>query len=350
MIENHRDLVNLKKLCRETMPTVARMHAGIDPSRSLTEYQIQMQGTPEYHMLFALGDETAARDMMMINHTYARWLKFGMSIFRPTPDLFASLVLTDPTNVEPEVVKPPFPTFFVHLPPKTFYSSGLLDGTDEELSLVMINHVQTVPKEVREGPISLQEARSERHIDLINFMMMGPTVFLIDSLPVLGRTDWSMEDWLTRNQPKKMWMDAEQDERDLCMRLAFRRFYVNFCLYISERGMGVKQKRYTSRSAARRAKKKGAPKKMNPETWVIGKEVKIGKDLLGAAQDYINSGRRSSSGWKIKKRCVVRGHWRNQACGPRWTQTKRVWIEPFWRGPKEGSKVQHIYTTDKGRS
>lgn len=348
MLGPHTELFDLKKLCKYTMPVVAAMHRGVSPSRSLTEYQLQMRHQPDFQRIFSIGDELAARDMLMINHTYARWLKFGMSVFRPTESLFASLILTDPTNVEPELVQPPFPTFFVTLPPKTFYSTGLESGMDEELRMVMINHVRTVPKEVRTGPITLDEALKERHIDLINFMMVGPTVFLVDSLPVLGKSDWSMSDWLSKNQPKKMWMEAEQDERDLRLRLAFRRFYVNFCLYISERGKGQKERKYTTRSAKKRNKKK--PKKMEAETWIIGREIKIGSDLIDGAKDYINSGRGSGAGWKIKKRSIVRGHWRNQVCGVGRSERKKIWIAPFWRGPEKGAKVQHIYTTDRRSS
>ena len=28
----------------------------------------------------------------------------------------------------------------------------------------------------------------------------------------------------------------------------------------------------------------------------------------------------------------VRGFWRDQACGPNYSQHKEIWIEPFWRG------------------
>lgn len=347
MFKSDQNMYTIKGLCRHHMPLVADMHKGIDPKRSLTEYQLQVGHLPNFRRIFQLEDEKASRDMLLLLHTYARWLKFGMSVFKPTEDLFASLVLTDPTNVEPELVCPPFPTFFVVLPPKTFFSTGADGGKDEELKMVMINHVKTIPKELRDGPISLKDAVNERHVELVNFMLVGPTVFLVDSIPVLGKSDWSTEDWLTANQPKTMWMNVEQDDRDLFTRLAFRRFYINFCLFITERGKGQREQTYTTRSAKRRNKRKNRTGRMEPATWVIGREVKIEKELISGAKDYINSGRSPNSGWKIKKRSIVRGHWRNQACGSGRSERKKIWIEPFWRGPEAGTKVQHIYTTDK---
>lgn len=32
---------------------------------------------------------------------------------------------------------------------------------------------------------------------------------------------------------------------------------------------------------------------------------------------------------------LVRGHWRNQRCGPQKKETKRIRIEPYWKGPAE---------------
>lgn len=38
---------------------------------------------------------------------------------------------------------------------------------------------------------------------------------------------------------------------------------------------------------------------------------------------------------KLAHRHVVRGHWRNQVYGEGRALRKRVWIEPFWRGPED---------------
>jgi hypothetical protein len=46
---------------------------------------------------------------------------------------------------------------------------------------------------------------------------------------------------------------------------------------------------------------------------------------------------------KIDKRFMVRGHWKQQACGEKWSQHKKVWIFPFYKGPEFGINVNNIY-------
>jgi len=33
--------------------------------------------------------------------------------------------------------------------------------------------------------------------------------------------------------------------------------------------------------------------------------------------------------------CVVAGHWKMQPCGPGGSERKRIFIEPYWRGPED---------------
>lgn len=45
-----------------------------------------------------------------------------------------------------------------------------------------------------------------------------------------------------------------------------------------------------------------------------------------------------AEGTPLTKRTLVQGHWRNQACGPQWSERKRILIEPFWRGPEDAEE------------
>jgi len=40
---------------------------------------------------------------------------------------------------------------------------------------------------------------------------------------------------------------------------------------------------------------------------------------------------------KSTMRWLVRGHWRNQACGPNLTSRAMKWIEPYWKGERENA-------------
>ena len=60
-----------------------------------------------------------------------------------------------------------------------------------------------------------------------------------------------------------------------------------------------------------------------------GHPVKI--DCRTELKDYLEGKRRNP----LAVQFFVRGHWRNQACGPRHKDRRFVWIEPFWKGPED---------------
>jgi len=50
-----------------------------------------------------------------------------------------------------------------------------------------------------------------------------------------------------------------------------------------------------------------------------------------------------SSGKTLHVRFIVRGHWRNQACGEKLASHKLIWIKPFWKGPDMSEIVSKPY-------
>ena len=47
---------------------------------------------------------------------------------------------------------------------------------------------------------------------------------------------------------------------------------------------------------------------------------------------------------------MVRGHWRNQACGKDWAETKSIFIAPHVRGDASLGVVEKIYSNDPKRA
>lgn len=67
----------------------------------------------------------------------------------------------------------------------------------------------------------------------------------------------------------------------------------------------------------------------------------------------ICEGRKSSGGHGgLTVQFLVRGHWRNQAVGVRHSDRKRIWIEPFWKGPEESRVLlrTHRIKTEDGET
>lgn len=44
---------------------------------------------------------------------------------------------------------------------------------------------------------------------------------------------------------------------------------------------------------------------------------------------------------------MVRGHWRNQACGKNMQDRERKWIQPYLKGPEDGEAFSKVYKVGK---
>ncbi len=98
---------------------------------------------------------------------------------------------------------------------------------------------------------------------------------------------------------------------------------------------GVEPLEVENAKAVRRANAKG---EVRPRVFVVGKTVKISKEL----REY--AARNAAEPlWKLEHRYVVRGHWRNQVCGPMRAERRKTWIQPYWKGPEGAEAWQHVY-------
>lgn len=59
--------------------------------------------------------------------------------------------------------------------------------------------------------------------------------------------------------------------------------------------------------------------------------------------DYINGKKHKGGGGAPKVQFFVRGHWRNQAHGPRMSLRKQMRIEGYWKGPEHGNVLLRNY-------
>jgi hypothetical protein len=63
---------------------------------------------------------------------------------------------------------------------------------------------------------------------------------------------------------------------------------------------------------------------------------KVTVDFSKHVRDYVAGvvSKHRTSRW------VVRGHWRNQPCGPGLSKNKIIWIKPHWSGAATGERVE----------
>jgi hypothetical protein len=79
--------------------------------------------------------------------------------------------------------------------------------------------------------------------------------------------------------------------------------------------------------------------------WTVGRTIKIDPRLVRAVRD----GSRDPA-FRLKHRHIVRGHYRNQAHGPKHSLRTSKWIAPYWKGPEEGARLVHTYVLDSETS
>lgn len=81
------------------------------------------------------------------------------------------------------------------------------------------------------------------------------------------------------------------------------------------------------------------------EKYIIGRPVQI--DLREELKNTISNEKRQSSNAGPKVQFLVRGHWRNQKFGAGRLQSRKQWIEPFWKGDEDMRVLLRPYSVDK---
>jgi hypothetical protein len=149
--------------------------------------------------------------------------------------------------------------------------------------------------------------------------------------------EWTETNTRPHEDTLPYWSSA-LDDRDLSIIAACTNAVVGLAIYIAEHDAGRKLSSHTTRRKSARF----ARKNPDPEVYVIGDAIKVDENIVQAATALVSD----RATWTIKRRHVVRGHWRDQPCGPGRAERRRKWIAPFWKGPKEGEKLSHVYEAE----
>ena len=122
-----------------------------------------------------------------------------------------------------------------------------------------------------------------------------------------------------------------------------RNVILNLCLFGEYNKDQIKKAHADRPAKLVRKKKKGQKvQKTKPKgatIWVVGSNIKLDAKVIEDARSLV-----PGRGFSIKRRFTVRGHWRNQAHGPKRALRKKLWIQPHWKGPKEAERLSHLYT------
>lgn len=265
--------------------------------------------------------------------------RFGTpSVFELRQGLAEKLILTDADSVKPSDVRPPLPGFYVQMPP------GALEMWNAQTGWHKVSFVGVAEGVSHEGP------REGRILASIfwgepNERSTSPTDdnAQVSFLSLPDDYDGSIEQYESSirddapNGPRVpfvRWEGSEFSFEDGHRLL--RKFVVNFCLYLSSPNPDIQptgsrqvwrevvEKAESARAAGPHARRQVTIGK-NFSLWDVGRQVRQLERAMS------------------KDDILVRGHFRPQAHGPRWSLRKIIWVEPFVRRPTGADVEGHEY-------
>ena len=262
-----------------------------------------MQMNPQNEAMWSVCN---ARDTRMLATAAARWYEQACPVVQLASHTYAAALAA--TSVPQGVdIRPPWRSFMIDLP------NGLVPSDDGDVRALLVHQHTMVPTRDPVWSIGLLPRNGNTLLRTEN----RPLEDLVDG-EVLGADD--AFDGL--DLPSDLDL-LPQDGRRLrvCARIA-----LGVCLAMSDPDI-----------ARTTVSSRGGPNRRNGRfptcrVFLLGHPVKI--DVRAAVHDYVLHGR--SGRGPLTMQFLVRGHWRNQACGPHLGERRSTWIEPHWKGPEDG--------------
>lgn len=285
--------------------------------KGLTDCKTELEVAESYQR--ALGIPTHLLDVLLGPATLVqtafsvKWVHFACPQV-VMPHTYAAALMS--TKVPEDMLadlEPPWDAFVIHVP------SNLLWVKDPKRDVkVPIDAIMVAYKRERTEAHTMREGWMYATISNSN-----PVSVWRFGIPTKDLLLDDLENNPFKDHPLAMPYESE----DKALSVLLGRLIVNTILAFQEAG-NVKLTKSSRRPTA-------PPTRKNPpefRTFKLGKPIKL--DCRPAIQAYLEdpSGRKGGS---PTVRWLVRGHMRNQACGPRHSERKRVWIMPHWKGPEE---------------
>lgn len=246
------------------------------------------------------------------------WARDGYNTMTLTPDFAAAMTMTDPAEVDFDRIRLPFRALLLLIPDQFVRDEA--GGSFTKVHLTDLAFVSTLNSE---GKLVVSELPS---LDIRatdgNFWIA--TTVQWKALKEEGIAALDMLDVAT--------CDEQDSEQSLLNTLAIlRRIVFGTLAYVSAvKGAAVERD-------PQRKPKRGADRP-RVRHWDVGRDVRIDPRLVHAARQGLHE-----VAFRLKHKHIVRGHYRNQACGAGLRDRKTIWISPFWKGPEDGAALVHTY-------
>ena len=256
----------------------------------------------------------------------AQWILNGRRVYDLSPTLFADFVETDFSRLRGEDIPVPLKAFYIHIhlpdAERLFEvnkrAGCLLDG-------IYVRQTWWHQKKEPFLEVLVIFVTPENGLECIALL-----------IPLQGNVKEHIETQATLEGNVSDWKFADQ----------FIRLIIGLCFYLSCDDADVERQHFgPSPDLKARAKKLGgaAGKTLLQMGTIPVHYLRIGHRFETRSVELESLAAADKETRKLLKRHVVRGHFRQQPCGPGRQERKTVFVRSFWKGPPWGEAVGAIH-------
>jgi hypothetical protein len=291
------------------------------------------------------------KNFLAEGHFLATWAEYGMPVYRLTESAIGSFLLTDPVNVDFKEVKPPFPSMWIEFPPNYWILERPSDGKKVYLQAMTFHEHKNPIADVDLYDATLDDAFPDETYWVLSALFsdaresdsMMDVMSKFVTTTLAPDTQDLYKKWVTSKivPPKSIYESKRDQLKEEGVFSGMIRIFVNMCMYIAEcKSHAVRRSHYLRKGGSKKHKKRDEGL---TDTWVVGKELKIEKEVIEGGKHWLEMRRGDRTKWRLTKRIVVCGHWKKQPYGPKHSLRKTVWIKPYVKNPKSKKKLIRRY-------
>lgn len=242
----------------------------------------------------------------------SRWVRFAMPVVHYVGHKYAAALMATsvPKGIE---VHPPWGTFLIEPPNDMVFVHNPDTGRHESVSFIFASQF-TDP--------DLLEGREP----LWTFLVIARSNLSLyrTRVPLSKITSLDADEGWEAFPEGGMYAMNTVDERAMVL---IGRLVLGTCLAMSD-AANVRQ--IGGPGAPLRSRRDPKQEPDEPRVYEVGHAVTVDcREPLRA----FNMGLQRNA---LTIQFMVRGHWRQQACGPKLTEHKTIWVSPYWKGPTDG--------------
>lgn len=311
--------MNLKELANAYLVLSRMMPAIEDPTTREGSNKVIQQ----YHNLYvSVGQLPLADNLAKAKTVQAQvlqehlWMHFGFPTVRIQSQTYAAALMS--TAPPQGHIEPPWPCFFIQVPGDLIFAISPEDGSKLSITQIRVCYIETLrPSGQLENSWTIAALAFKGEKAICLWRLVNST----DNLREAFDKEVSAHD--------QAFEFSNESSDNRCLQV-IARLILNICTEIGTRIASNKPSHHVC----------AATQKSNVASLNV---LKIGApidlDCRPALKDFLDGKRRGPA----TVRWLVRGHWRDQACGQALSDKRHIWIRPYWKGLETGPTLMRTY-------